>query len=96
MAVNIHNSIIKNNKELKSIKVDIDRNKQSNYFLKYIKDKNYLENVYFLLQEKLYISEFSRILKGMQSSTTQIVSKQIIREYFFNKLNWHKQLLSEF
>ena len=26
--VNIHNSIIQNNKELKSIKVDIDRNKQ--------------------------------------------------------------------
>ena len=39
-----------------------------------------------MLQEKLYISEFSRILKGMQSSTTQIVSKQIIREYFFNQV----------
>ena len=38
-----HNNIIENNKELKKIKVDIDRNKQKQIiFYKYIKDREIL------------------------------------------------------
>ena len=41
--VTIHNNIIKNNKELKAIKLDIDKNKQKQIiYLKYIQDKEIL------------------------------------------------------
>ena len=86
--VKIHNNIISNNKELKIIKLDIDRNRQKQIiYLKYIKDKEVLgKRLFFLLQEKLYVSEISRILKGMQSSSDYSVSKQIIRGFFFNQV----------
>ena len=86
--VEIHNNIISNNKELKIIKLDIDRNRQKQIiYLKYIKDKEVLgKRLFFLLQEKLYVSEISRILKGMQSSSDYSVSKQIIRGFFFNQV----------
>jgi len=86
--VQIHNNIISNNKELKIIKLDIDRNRQKQIiYLKYIKDKEVLgKRLFFLLQEKLYVSEISRILKGMQSSSDYSVSKQIIRGFFFNQV----------
>ena len=52
--VNIHNEIVKNNKELKKIKVDIDRNQQKKIiFNRYIKDKDLLgRRIIFLLQDK--------------------------------------------
>jgi len=83
-----HNNIIENNKELKKIKVDIDRNKQKQIiFYKYIKDREILgKRLFILLQEKLYVSEFSRILKSMQTQSNKIVTKQIIRGYFFNQV----------
>jgi murein DD-endopeptidase MepM/ murein hydrolase activator NlpD len=86
--VEIHNNIISNNKELKIIKLDIDRNKQKQIiYLRYIKDKEVLgKRLFFLLQEKLYVSEISRLLKGMQSSSDYSVSKQIIRGFFFNQV----------
>ena len=86
--VEIHNNIISNNKELKIIKLDIDRNRQKQIiYLRYIKDKEVLgKRLFFLLQEKLYVSEISRILKGMQSSSDYSVSKQIIRGFFFNQV----------
>ena len=86
--VKLHNNIISNNKELKIIKLDIDRNRQKQIiYLKYIKDKEVLgKRLFFLLQEKLYVSEISRILKGMQSSSDYSVSKQIIRGFFFNQV----------
>ena len=80
---------IKNiNKELKIIKLDIDRNRQKQIiYLRYIKDKEVLgQRLFFLLQEKLYVSEVSRILKGMQSSSDYSISKQIIRGFFFNQV----------
>ena len=84
----IHNNIISNNKELKIIKLDIDRNRQKQIiYLRYIKDKEVLgKRLFFLLQEKLYVSEISRLLKGMQSSSDYSVSKQIIRGFFFNQV----------
>ena len=86
--VTIHNNIIKNNKELKAIKLDIDKNKQKQIiYLKYIQDKEILgKRLFFLLQQKLYISEFSRVLKSMQNPSYYTVSKQIVRGYFFNKV----------
>ena len=86
--VEIHNNIISNNKELKIIKLEIDRNRQKQIiYLKYIKDKEILgKRLFFLLQEKLYVSEISRLLKGIQSSSDYSVSKQIIRSFFFNQV----------
>ena len=86
--VEIHNNIISNNKELKIIKLDIDRNRQKQIiYLRYIKDKEVLgTRLFFLLQEKLYVSEISRLLKGLQSSSDYSVSKQIIRGFFFNQV----------
>ena len=86
--VELHNNIISNNKELKIIKLDIDRNRQKQIiYLRYIKDKEVLgKRLFFLLQEKLYVSEISRLLKGMQSSSDYSVSKQIIRGFFFNQV----------
>ena len=86
--VKLHNNIISNNKELKIIKLDIDRNRQKQIiYLRYIKDKEVLgKRLFFLLQEKLYVSEISRLLKGMQSSSDYSVSKQIIRGFFFNQV----------
>lgn len=86
--VKLHNNIISNNKELKVIKLDIDRNRQKQIiYLRYIKDKEVLgKRLFFLLQEKLYVSEISRLLKGMQSSSDYYVSKQIIRGFFFNQV----------
>ena len=86
--VELHNNIISNNKELKIIKLDIDRNRQKQIiYLRYIKDKEILgKRLFFLLQEKLYVSEISRLLKGMQSSSDYSVSKQIIRGFFFNQV----------
>ena len=86
--VEIHNNILSNNKELKIIKLDIDRNKQKQIiYLRYIKDKEVLgKRLFFLLQEKLYVSEISRFLKGIQSSSDYSVSKQIIRGFFYNQV----------
>ena len=86
--VELHNNIISNNKELKIIKLDIDRNRQKQIiYLRYIKDKEVLgKRLFFLLQEKLYVSEISRLLKGMQGSSDFSVSKQIIRGFFFNQV----------
>ncbi len=86
--VELHNNIISNNKELKIIKLDIDRNRQKQIiYLRYIKDKEVLgKRLFFLLQERLYVSEISRLLKGMQNSSNYFVSKQIIRGFFFNQV----------
>ena len=86
--VELHNNIISNNKELKIIKLDIDRNRQKQIiYLRYIKDKEVLgKRLFFLLQERLYVSEISRLLKGMQNSSDYSVSKQIIRGFFFNQV----------
>ena len=65
--VKIHNDFLVNNTELKKIKVDIDRNTQKKIiFNKYIKDKDLLgRRIIFLLQDKFYTNQFTRILKNI-------------------------------
>ena len=56
--VTIHNDILRNNKELKKIKIDIERNSQKQIILKKkIKSsENIGRRLIFLLQEKIYLS----------------------------------------
>ena len=85
--VKLHNNIIINNKELKDIKLDIDKNRQKQIiYLRYIKDKEILGRDYFFTARKLYVSELTRVLKGMRTPLDYTVSKQIIRGYFFNQV----------
>ena len=61
--VSIHNDILKNNEELKKIKIDIDRNRQKNLFLKNISriKRIYRKKInFFVLQEKIYLSPLQR------------------------------------
>lgn len=86
--VNIHNEILQNNKELKKIKTDIDRNKQKKIiFNKYIKDKDLLgRRIIFLLQDQFYTNQLTRIMKNLNNSSRDILTKQIVREYFLKKV----------
>ena len=82
--VKIHNDFLINNTELKKIKIDIDRNTQKKIiFNKYIKDKDLLgRRIIFLLQEKFYTNQFTRILKNLNNSSGDVITKQVIREFF--------------
>ena len=82
--VKIHNDFLVNNTELKKIKVDIDRNTQKKIiFNKYIKDKDLLgRRIIFLLQDKFYTNQFTRILKNLNNSSGDVITKQVIREFF--------------
>ena len=86
--VSIHNEIITNNKELSKIKIDIDRNTQKKIiFNKYIKDKDLLgRRIIFLLQDKFYTNQFTRIVKNLHKSSENIITKQIIREFFLKEV----------
>lgn len=86
--VKIHNNIIENNKELKKIKIDIDRNTQKKIiFNKYIKDKDLLgRRIIFLLQDKFYTNQFTRVLKNLSNSSNDLIAKQIIREFFLKEV----------
>ena len=58
--VELHNNIISNNKELKIIKLDIDRNRQKQIiYLRYIKDKEVLGKQAGLQQELFRCSQES-------------------------------------
>ena len=82
--VKIHNDFLINNTELKKIKIDIDRNTQKKIiFNKYIKDKDLLgRRIIFLLQDKFYTNQFTRILKNINNSSGDVITKQVIREFF--------------
>ena len=86
--VQIHNEILQNNEELKKIKVDIDRNKQKKIiFNKYIKDKEFLgQRIVFLLQDKFYTNQFTSILRNLNNSSYNVITKQIIREFFLKEI----------
>ncbi len=86
--VNIHNEIITNNKELKKIKIDLDRNTQKKIIInKYIKNKDLLgRRIIFLLQDKFYTNQFTRIVRNLDNSSQDLVTKQIIREFFLKKV----------
>tara|TARA_B100000579_G_scaffold437821_1_gene469241 strand:- start:2108 stop:3124 length:1017 start_codon:yes stop_codon:yes gene_type:complete len=84
----IHNDILKNNSELKRIKIDINRNTQKQViFKKHIKNKEYLgRKLVFLLQEKIYLSPLMTITKNLSSKSDDIITKQIVREYFLKQV----------
>ncbi len=86
--VKIHNDILINNKELKKIKVDIDRNEQKKIiFNKYIKDKDLLgRRIIFLLQDKFYTNQFTRIIKNLNNSSDDLITKQVLREFFLKEV----------
>ncbi|MBS91730.1 MAG: hypothetical protein CMM95_01570 [Rickettsiales bacterium] len=84
----IHNDILKNNDELKKIKIDIDRNAQKQIiFKRHIKNKEYLgRKLVFLLQEKIYLSPLMTITKNLTSKSEDIITKQIVRRYFLKEV----------
>ena len=86
--VKIHNEILTNNKELKKIKIDLDRNTQKKIIInKYIKNKDLLgRRIIFLLQDKFYTNQFTRIVRNLDNSSQELITKQIIREFFLKKV----------
>ncbi len=86
--VTIHNDIINNNKELKKIKIDIERNSQKQIVLKKrIKSgENVGRRLMFLLQEKIYLSPVTKIINNLFFQSEDFITKQIIREFFLKKV----------
>ena len=86
--VTIHNDIIKNNSELKKIKIDIDRNSQKKFiFEKQIKSREYVgKRLIFLLQEKIYLSPVTKIINNLFFQSEDFLTKQIVREFFLKKV----------
>ena len=86
--VQIHNEILKNNKELEKIKIDIDKNTQKKIiFNRQIKDKDLLgRRIIFFLQDKFYTNQFTRISKSFNNSSDDLITKQILREFFLKKV----------
>ena len=88
--VQIHDEILHNNEELKKIKVDIDKNTQQKViFNKYIKDKEFLgRRIVFLLQDKFYTNQITRVLRNLNNSSENVITKQIIREFFLKEVKF--------
>ena len=86
--VTIHNDIIKNNSELKKIKIDIERNSQKKLiFEKHIKSREYIgKRLIFLLQEKIYLSPVTKIINNLFFQSEDFLTKQIVREFFLKKV----------
>ncbi len=86
--VQIHNEILKNNKELEKIKIEIDRNTQNKIiFNKKIKDKDLLgRRIIFLLQDQFYTNQFTRISRSLNNSSDELITKKIIREFFLKEV----------
>ena len=86
--VKIHNEILTNNKELKKIKIDLDRNTQKKIIInRYIKNKDLLgRRIIFLLQDKFYTNQFTRIVRNLDNSSQELITKQIIREFFLKEV----------
>ena len=86
--VKIHNEILINNKELKKIKIDLDRNTQKKIIInRYIKNKDLLgRRIIFLLQDKFYTNQFTRIVRNLDNSSQELITKQIIREFFLKEV----------
>ena len=85
--VTIHNDILKNDDELKKIKIDIEKNSQKKtIFEKYIKDKEVISRrLFLLLQDKIYISPINKFIKNLTTQSDDLISEQIVREYFLKQ-----------
>ena len=86
--VSIHNDILKNNKELKKIKIDIERNSQKLIILKKrIKSgENIGRRLMFLLQERIYLSPATKIINSLFFQSEDFITEQIVREFFLKKV----------
>ena len=86
--VRIHNEILKNNKELDKIEVDIDKNTQKKIiFNRYIKNREILGGrLVFLLQDKFYTNQLTRIIRNLNTSSDNLVTKQVIRGFFLKEV----------
>ena len=86
--VSIHNDILKNNKELKKIKIDIERNSQKQIILKKrIKSgENIGRRLIFLLQERIYLSPATKIINSLFFQSEDFITEQIVREFFLKKV----------
>ena len=86
--VSIHNDILKNNKELKKIKIDIERNSQKQIILKKrIKSgENIGRRLMFLLQERIYLSPATKIINSLFFQSEDFITEQIVREFFLKKV----------
>ena len=86
--VSIHNDILKNNKELKKIKIDIERNSQKQIILKKrIKSgENIGRRLIFLLQERIYLSPANKIINSLFFQSEDFITEQIVREFFLKKV----------
>ncbi len=85
--VTIHNDILKNDDELKKIKIDIERNSQKKtIFEKHIKDKEIVSRrLFLLLQDKIYISPINKFIKSLTIQSDDLITKQVIREFFLKE-----------
>ena len=86
----IHNDIIKNNEELKKIKIDIERNSQKQIILKKrIKSGEDIgRRLMFLLQEKIYQSPATKIINSLFFQSEDFITEQIVREFFLKKVRF--------
>ncbi len=85
--VTIHNEILKNDKELKKIKLDIEKNSQKKIiYERYIKDEeNTSRRLFFLLQDKIYVSPINKFIKSLTTKSDDIITKQVVREFFLKQ-----------
>ena len=79
--VSIHNDILKNDDELKKIRIGIEKNKQKKIiFERYIKDKeDTSRRLFFLLQDKIYISPINKFIKNLTSESENLISQSLER-----------------
>ena len=85
--VTIHNDILKNDDELKKIKIDIEKNSQKKtIFEKHIKDKEVVSRrLFLLLQDKIYLSPITKFIKNLTVQSDDLITKQIVREFFLKQ-----------
>ena len=83
----IHNDILKNDDELKNIKIDIEKNSQKKtIFEKHIKDKEVVSRrLFLLLQDKIYTSPVNKFIKSLTVQSNDLITKQIVREFFLKE-----------
>ena len=86
--VAIHNDILKNDDELRNIKIDIEKNSQKKtIFEKHIKDKEFVSRrLFLLLQDKIYTSPINKFIKSLTVQSDDLITKQIVREFFLKHL----------
>ncbi len=85
--VELHNEILKNNKDLREINIDIKRNKQKQLiYNQYIEDKEEIaESLVYLMRENIYLSQFNSIIKNIHEKSDDFVTKQLLRKFYLDR-----------